>query len=265
VVVASVGRGIRGAAPTLLAILAIALVASGFYAGYRWLRTSDRFAVKTIVVDGNQRATDDELIRLAAIADGANIFALSMSDVAERVRRSPWVDTAHAERRLPDGIAITVSERVPAAVVRAPALYLVDAQGRAFKRAAVEKGEADGLLVVSGLDRRLWAGGSEAGPALVRRALAAVARWNETPPETPRPAIGEVHFARTGMTLFTLERAVALKLGLTADDALAARFARFDAVWSALSDGERAAARAIHLDSETRPDRVTVRLANAGQ
>ena len=44
----------------------------------------------------------------------------------------------------------------------------------------------------------------------------------------------------------------------------AAALRRFDATWGALPPEERAHVRTIHLDSRTRPDRVTVSLAEPG-
>ncbi len=51
-------------------------------------------------------------------------------------------------------------------------------------------------------------------------------------------------------------------VGPEADALIAASMNRFDATWSALTPAERAAAKTIHLDSRTRPDRVTVTLGD---
>ncbi|MBZ0238958.1 MAG: hypothetical protein K8M05_41995, partial [Deltaproteobacteria bacterium] len=73
-----------------------------------------------------------------------------------------------------------------------------------------------------------------------------------------RPAAGEVSVEAAGTTVFTYDTAVAVRVGDAEGDALAARLARFDATWNALSPEERERARAIHVDNETRTDLVTV-------
>jgi hypothetical protein len=107
---------------------------------------------------------------------------------------------------------------------------------------------------VTGLERRLWKQGSEAGAALVDRALDVVERWGAT-----RPPVGEAHLDADGVTLFTRDGGVALRLGEATDAELDERFRRFDAAWEAMTPAERRAARTMHLDS-TRHDRVTVEL-----
>jgi hypothetical protein len=94
----------------------------------------------------------------------------------------------------------------------------------------------------------------------VREALAAAAHWHE---DKERPPVGEVHLARAGLTLYTLEGAVAVRFGRARGADLVARLHRFDAIWASLSDEERAACKTIYLDSATRADRVTVELADA--
>jgi cell division septal protein FtsQ len=167
------------------------------------------------------------------------------------------VARARVERRLPNRITVEVEERRAAAAVLLDALYLADRSGRVFKRADVPAGETDGLVVVTGLERRLWQGGSDAGRALVARALDVVDAWRAA---RERPPIGEVHVDADGLTLYTVEGGIALRVGDALGEGLEQRFSRFDAAWGAMTQGERKRARTFHLDS-TRPDRVTVRLA----
>jgi hypothetical protein len=151
---------------------------------------------------------------------------------------------------------------VAAAVVFLDAApYLADAQGKIFKRARLDTDEADGLPVVTGVDRGVFAADPSAGEAEVRRALLLAARWREN---ASRPALGEIHLGRDATTLFTWDGAVAVRLGASEPgEGFTARLERFDVVWGALASEERARARSIHLSSTARPDRVTVRLADA--
>lgn len=259
-VIAGAGRGARHAFPYLLLALATAGVAGGGWYGWRWIHTSPRFVVADIAITGNVRVTRDQILARAAIAPTANIFSLSLAAVERAVGRDPWIASVHATRHLPGRVVIAVQERQAAAVVLIEHPYLADAEGRLFKRAAIEQGETDGLIVVSGIDRATYNADPEAIATLVRDSLVVSAQYAR---DRARPPLGELHVDRTGTTLYTLDGAVAVRLGAARGPALDERLARFDVVWAALSPEERAAARTIHLDSAVRPDRVTVTMGRA--
>ena len=191
-----------------------------------------------------------------------NVFILSLKATEAKILSDPYIAEAEVRRRLPDGVAIHVVERQPAAlvVVNAAGSYLADATGRVFKRAALTAGEGAGLPVVTGLDRKLFGAEPELAAALVRRALEVATAWRAK----DRPPLGEVHVGKAGLTLYALAGAspVAVALGRPADTAAA--LSRFDAAWAALPAEERTQARTLHLDSRTRPDRATVTLADPG-
>jgi cell division septal protein FtsQ len=219
-----------------------------------WLRTSPRFVVQGLVLHGNARVTREEILALADLSPQANVFTTSLGAIRERVAKNPWIDRVEVTRRLPDRIAIAVTERQPSAVVVLGGAYLVDRAGRPFKKAEIDKGEAASLVAVTGLDRQRFAADPTWGASAVERALALVQAWQSG---SDRPALGEVHLRSGGYTLYTLEGAMAVRVGAEGAD-VGARFQRFDVIWAALSPAERAQARTIHLDSRARTDRVTV-------
>lgn len=254
------GRALRRAAPLIAALFAAAGVSAGIIATYRYLRTSPRFAVAELTVTGNQRLSRQEILERAHVVNGTNIFALSTRDIETALLADPWIAAVDVRRHLPDGLAIHIEERTAAAlvVIDGSGMYLADRTGRLFKKASAA--DANGLLVISGLARRLFSNRPELAAGLVGRALGVAALWQAH----ERPAIGEIHLAKDGVTLYTVEGAIAIALGRPTGDGdaeLAAAMRRFDATWAALPPEERALARTIHLDSRTRPDRVTVSLA----
>src|SRR5262249_20104837 len=131
-----------------------------------------------------------------------------------------------------------------------------DGGGRRFTRPGRARGGGAGLLVVAALGRELYRPAPAAAAALVRFPPAIAADWRSSP---ERPAVGEVHLARDGVTLYTLEKATAIAVGRGER----AAFDRFDDVWNALSPDERAAARTIYLNQRTRTGRAVVTLGNA--
>lgn len=254
------GRAIARVAPLLLAVSIAAFTASLAVLGYRFVRTSPRFAVTDVIVRGALRAREADLVRLAGVAPGSNLFSVSMRSVEARVAASPWIASVKAERRIPHKIVLHVIERTPVAVVVLDAPYLTDATGRPFKRARLGEDAAQGLVLVTGLERALFTRDPDAAAGRVRSALSIAARWRVSP---ARPELGEIRLEPDATIAYTRDGAVAVRLGLDPEPDLDERLQRFDAVWAALSPEERALARRIHLDSLTRPDRVTVRLADA--
>ncbi len=257
------GRALRRAAPSLAVLAVIATVVGGLALGHRFLTTSRRFAIADIDVRGSTVLTADELRALLPIRRGDNVFRAATGDAEDTLRALPWVASARVRRELPHTIVVEIEERRAAALVAADELYLVDAAGRPFKRAALDRGEGKGLPVVSGVPRELYGRAPDEAAARVRRGLDVLAAWQaparaDAPGATPRPAAGEVAVDGRGATIFTYDDAVAVRLGAAEGDELVARLARFDAAWSALGPDERARARAIHVDNDTRTDLVTV-------
>ena len=245
------GRAVRRSLPAVAAVAVLGAAGGGVWAGHRWLTTSPRFAITAITVLGTHHVDPEDLRAALPIRVGDNVFA-GLAGVARAAHANPWIAAAEVHRILPHTIAIDVREHTAAAVVELGELYLVDASGRPFKRAALETAEGDGLPIITGIGRASYTADPEAAAATVRGAIAAFDGWNRA----ARPAIGEVHVDRHGaVTLHTYDQAIAIQLGALGAE-LGARMHAFDAAWAGLSDAERARARSIHLDA--RPDHVTV-------
>jgi cell division protein FtsQ len=248
------GRALRRSLPAVAAVAAIAALGGGVWAAHRWITRSPRFAITAITVTGAHRVDPDELRAALPIHPGDNVF-VGLAGVVRAARANPWIAAIDVHRVLPHTIAIELREHVPAAVVELGELYLVDAAGHPFKRAALDTGEADGLPIVTGIGRATYAANPEAAAVTVREAIAAWGSWRAA----ARPAIGEVHVDPHGaITLHTYDQAIAIQLGALGAE-LGSRMHTFDTAWAGLSEAERARARAIHLDA--RPDHVTVAFA----
>jgi cell division protein FtsQ len=248
------GRAVRRSLPAVAAVAAAAVLGGGAWAGYRWMTGSPRFAITEIAVHGAHHVDADALRAALPIRLGDNVFT-GLAAVASTARANPWVAAVEVRRILPHTISIELREHVPAAVVELGELYLVDAAGAPFKRAALETGEGDDLPIITGIGRAAYGAAPDAAATTIREAIAAFDSWRAA----ARPAIGEVHVDPHGaVTLHTYEQAIAIQLGALGQG-LGARMHTFDTAWAGLSDAERARARAIHLDA--RPDHVTVAFA----
>ena len=245
--------------PVTLAVLVTATLVVGGIVGHDFITTSDRFAIRSLDVRGNHVVSEARIARLLGIEPGDNIFEASLDNMASVLARDPWIAHAVVRRGLPDTLIVEIEENRPATLVELGGLYLADARGAVFKRAAIEQGEGAALPIVTGLSRDDYV----ERPADVQRALRAaldtLARYHD---DETRPAVGEVHIhPRHGITLITRDNAVSVRLGRPGDEAsMSERLHAFDLVWQALSPAERQRARAVYADDRSRSERVTVAL-----
>jgi cell division protein FtsQ len=245
------------------ATVAVFVAASVFAvrAVVRHVVASPRFAVRDVRVSFAQTKTDgdaanhvtaDEVRELAAVELGDPLLSIDADAVAKRLASHPWVASARVRRELPSVLAIDISERRAAASALLGALYLLDADGRPFKRATFE--EADGLPVITGVTREQYAALRHASEAVFREALALVAAYGADP---ARPRLSEVHVdARTGFSLVLLEGGGQVRLGR---GEVEGKLARMDRVIAALGPRGAAGLATVYLDGPI-ADRVTVRL-----
>ncbi len=249
------GRAVRRSLPALAATAGITVIGVGAWAGYRFVTTSERFAITSIEVKGETHLSADQIRAVLPVQLGDNVFTTNLGRVADAVRATPWIASVDVHRVLPHTLVVEVTEHAPIAMVDLGELYLVDATGHPFKRAQLETGDGANLPVITGIDRAAYEAAPAPTAAMITGALAALAAWRREP---SRPEIGEIHLdAHRALTLRTYEHATAIQLGAIGLE-LPARMHTFDSAWAALSEAERLRARAIHVDA--RIDQVTVAL-----
>jgi cell division protein FtsQ len=247
------GRALRRGLPAIIAGAILVAVGGTAYAGYRFVTTSNRFAITQITIQGNRHLSTEQIRGILPVEPGDNVFAADLAAATRALRGNPWISSAEVHRILPHTLVVDVREHEPAAIVDLGGLYLVDSAGHPFKRADLGDGDGAGLPVITGIDRDEYLANPDVVARAVQDALVALASWRSEP---SRPAIGEVHLdPHGGLTLRTYDRAIEIELGAISA-ALPARMQIFDAAWAELGDTERARTRAIHLD----PDHVTVAL-----
>jgi cell division protein FtsQ len=239
------GRALRRSLPALIATAILAVLGGGLVLGYRFITTSERFAIDTIDVRGTSHLTAEDVRAELPAKLGDNVFKIDLDTVTRTLRKNPWIRTANARRVLPTTLVIDVTERRAVAIVQtSDGLYLADETGHPFKPLdGVD--EAGTLPVLTG---------AITDAELVLRSLAVLDRWRAN---ALRPEVSELHVdAHHAITLRTHD-GVAIQLGPMRE--LDARLPAFDAAWSELTDAERGRAKALHLDG--RADQVTVAFA----
>jgi cell division protein FtsQ len=235
-------------------LLAVATLVALGVGGLRidgWARGSPRFALRSIQLVGAQRATEAELLALAGVQRGANLWALDGADLARAMAGHPWVSSVDVRRALPDTLQIRVEEHVPAALAVMGDLYVVDAEGVPFKK--VSGADALDLPLLTGVSREDAARAPEETAARFRAALSLIGTWART---IERPGLSEVHLEEGGLRAIDTDGQVVALASGAPDDALA----RLVRVRAELRQRGLSAAT-IHLENRVRPTWVAVQLA----
>jgi cell division protein FtsQ len=215
-----------------------------------WASSSPRLALRTVKVQGLRRATEKELLRLAGVAPGMNLWNLDPAAVAQAMGAHPWVRTVEVTRSLPDTLQLRVEERAPVALASLGDLYVVDAAGAPFKR--VSPAEALDLPLLTGLSREEAEKDPAGTAARLREALGVADAYSRV---FERPRLSEVQLREAGFELITVD---GVRVVLGRDD-LDGQLRRLQRVRDELQHRGLAAA-AIHLENRVRPGWVAVQV-----
>jgi cell division protein FtsQ len=103
-------RATRRTKTIAVVALPMILVAAFALASYTSL-----FATRDIRIEGAVTLTRADVLRLAGIGPGTNVFHLDADAVARALVADPWIATASVERHLPGTVVIRLQEREPIA------------------------------------------------------------------------------------------------------------------------------------------------------
>ncbi len=245
--------------PSALLVGGLALVCGASYLSYHWITHSPRFAVGQVEVKGNLALSKTQVVEALDLDADANIFRTGMETLETRLLSNPWIAQASVSRSFPDGLEVEIAEEQASAAVELDGLYLINAEGRPFKRANVDSQELDGLSIITGFSREEFLADAKDGQTQLQYAISAMTSYHAN---ANRPRLGEVHMdKRHGITLITFEEAIAIHLGSPEGDDFEDRYRTFDSAWSALDSEEHAAARAFRIVDRTPSDQVTIAFA----
>ena len=106
------------------------------------------FRINTVTVQGNSRYAAEEIIEASGIVNGDNLIAISKSQIASAIRmKLPYVESVSIQRKLPDGVELTVRERVAVASVDSSGgRWLISSQGKILEEAGNQS-----VVIVKGL------------------------------------------------------------------------------------------------------------------
>ena len=88
-------------------------------------------AVKTVELEGNDHLTDDEPKQIAGLKGHEDMLVLSGRKVYDRLKNSPWIQSASVRKEYPSKLVIRIRETEPFALLDMKGkMFIVDEQGR---------------------------------------------------------------------------------------------------------------------------------------
>ena len=177
--------------------------------GYAVYRTSVVAAqahvllVDNIVVHGNERLTDGEVMTVLAGLRGESLMWTDLEAWRDRLMRSPWIRDAALRRSLPSTVEIVVTERTPVGIGRIDGeLYLIDESGVIIDEYGPHFADFD-LPIVDGLPTGTGGVGSvtdEPRAALAAQVIAAVKAKPQISNRLSQVDVSDVHNAAVILT-----------------------------------------------------------------
>ncbi|MBQ1352267.1 MAG: FtsQ-type POTRA domain-containing protein [Oscillospiraceae bacterium] len=94
------------------------------------------FKVNRIEVTGAQRYSEEEILEVAGVSEGDNLFLINKFSVINRLAEAmPYLDHIVIRRRLPDALVISVEECVPIGVISwQDGYWVVDQKGKLLEK-----------------------------------------------------------------------------------------------------------------------------------
>lgn len=120
-----------------------------FVFGHDVITQGHLFSAKEILVLGNHRLSEAEVLALAGIEPGTNIFSVNLGSSRKRLIADGWVAEARIGREIPDRLVVRVREHEPVAVVDLGEKYILSREGTIIRR--WKTADSGSLPLVTGL------------------------------------------------------------------------------------------------------------------
>lgn len=164
--------------PGLLSAGIVAAIAVLAILGYQTVTASNFFEVKTVDINGTDRASIEDIRRIVtADTQKTGAWNADLPELRQKIEKLPFVKFAAVSRVLPNGLKIVINERVPIAVVRVSSgNFLIDGDGELL---APPKTEDSTLMVITGWDETKTEKAQKDNQARIKMFQKMVADWGE--------------------------------------------------------------------------------------
>jgi cell division protein FtsQ len=170
------------------------------------------FRIHEIELSGCQTIDCEKLRKFAGITYEMNMLSLEPRAVQNRLLKHPWVQSAKVKRIWPDGLAISVQEYRPQALLAEESgkqFSYVNSKGVVFAKVGVGK-ELD-FPVITGIDS---SASEETQKEMLKAANLFLRLAERNNPNLPAQNVSEIHFTETGeLILYLVEHPFPIYLG----------------------------------------------------
>ncbi|MDR0434953.1 MAG: cell division protein FtsQ/DivIB [Gracilibacteraceae bacterium] len=182
---------------------------------------SQFFAITAIRTEGLAQLQESDVLRLAGVKAGDNLFLAETEALTSKLKLNPMVADARVEKNFPGGLVISVTERTPAALIlKADGSGAIEIDKQGFVLRIYESWPRVSLPVVTGLETEETA---EPGKQINSSRLTSVLNMiRQIPPEIA-PQIGEININSASQIVFFLTSGIEVRLGKS--DMYEAKFA----------------------------------------
>lgn len=237
----------------------VAAVTAGAVAGGRLLerhvRSAPAFATTSIELSGHERLTREQVLAVAGLALGKNVFEVSPEQARAALIEQPWIADAQVTRRLPGHYRIELREQQVAALIALETLHLVSEEASVFK--PLDPGDPSDLPVITGIEPAAFRADLALRSSILVSAVALLHDYRDAGLWAREP-IAEIHVEPDeSFTLYVGKDTLQVRLGARP---FTKKLRRLRAVLDELRKGGGARPAYVYLDNERRPDRVAVRL-----
>ncbi len=120
-----------GIVPIVLSVAILACLGIVYFLTYESIAASSFFRLRDVNVAGTDRASANDIEKIVtANAEKPGVWNADLLAIKQKIENVTFVKNAAVSRRLPSGINVTITERVPVAIVRLNSGdYLADAEG----------------------------------------------------------------------------------------------------------------------------------------
>lgn len=213
------------------AVIAAVSILSGLcYGGYQLFLRTTILKIEKLQVSGARRLKRDEVVALSTLKQGDSMLKVDLRTVADHVKKNPWVEKVSVKRYFPHTVSLEITEWEPAAIINMAYLYYLDGTGEIFK--LLNRGDNLDYPVITGITEEDLAKDPAGCKEMLKQAL-------ELSSQLKRGSvfklqdISEIHVDKGyGLTLFTAQGGVPVKLG---NGGFAEKLARFSRIYKDLS------------------------------
>lgn len=130
-----------GIVPIVLSVAILACLGLVFLLTYETIAASNFFRLRDVNVSGTERAAASDIEKIVtANAEKSGVWNADLLAIKQKIENVTFVKTAAVSRRLPSGLNVTVTERVPVAIVRiGGGDFLADGEGVILAPAKAEE------------------------------------------------------------------------------------------------------------------------------